>query len=162
MQEIYKYPMNLAGINITAFGRGKTVYSVVFGDVSRIKSMLESRFRLLHGKEADEIPRVFEEYFRNGVIEKLEPEFLWGTSFQRAVWEEISKVSTGKRATYGQIAERIGRSCAARAVGQAVGANPIPIIVPCHRVFAKNGLGGFSAGIDIKRKLLNIEGFSLT
>lgn len=83
-----------------------------------------------------------------------------GTSFQRRVWLELSKIPPGQPLTYGELARRLGS--AARAVGQACGANPLPIVVPCHRVVAKNGLGGFmnyEAGepLAIKRWLLHHE-----
>lgn len=81
-----------------------------------------------------------------------------GTPFQISVWNELLKIPYGNVNTYGEIAEGIGAPHAARAVGNSVGANPIPIIVPCHRVVGVNGLGGYSAGIEIKKKLLQIEG----
>ena len=83
----------------------------------------------------------------------LEPQ---GTLFQRRVWQELLKVPYGQTVTYGELARRIGcRS--AQAVGQALNRNPIAIIVPCHRVVAASGLGGYAYGPDIKRKLLNLE-----
>ena len=81
-----------------------------------------------------------------------------GTPFQQAVWRALLEIPCGETRTYGQIAERIGRPRAARAVGQAVGANPLPIVVPCHRVVAGDGLGGFGGGLAMKRRLLEIEG----
>ncbi|MBM4030185.1 MAG: methylated-DNA--[protein]-cysteine S-methyltransferase [Planctomycetes bacterium] len=82
-----------------------------------------------------------------------------GTAFQRRVWRELAKVPFGKTVSYGELARRIGCPGAARAVGQAVGANPIPILIPCHRVIRSDGgLGGFSAGLEIKRWLLRHEG----
>ena len=81
-----------------------------------------------------------------------------GTPFQISIWRELLKIPYGRVKTYGEIEEKIGNSRAARAVGSAVGANPIPIIVPCHRVVATNGLGRYSCGIEIKKKLLQIEG----
>ncbi|MEW6267356.1 MAG: methylated-DNA--[protein]-cysteine S-methyltransferase [Thermodesulfobacteriota bacterium] len=83
---------------------------------------------------------------------------LKGTEFQRQVWRALSLIPYGQTSTYGRIAERIGRPGAARAVGQACGANPIPLIIPCHRVLASNGgLGGFGSGLHWKRWLLNLE-----
>jgi O-6-methylguanine DNA methyltransferase len=82
----------------------------------------------------------------------------FGTPFQISVWNEILKIPYGSVNTYREIAERIGTPFAARAVGNAVGANPIPIVIPCHRVIGVNGLGGYSSGIEIKKKLLQIEG----
>ncbi len=82
-----------------------------------------------------------------------------GTRFQQSVWRELQKISTGKTKSYGEIAGLIGKPKAVRAVGGACGANPIPVLIPCHRVLAANGkLGGFSGGLDWKRKLLAIEG----
>lgn len=80
------------------------------------------------------------------------------TSFQRAVWGATCAIPYGETRTYGWIAQRIGRPGAARAVGQALGSNPFPIIVPCHRVIgADDGLTGFSCGIEVKKRLLDIE-----
>lgn len=83
---------------------------------------------------------------------------LCGTDFQKKVWNELLSVPFGRTATYGDIAKRIGCK-SAQAIGQAVGKNPILIIVPCHRIMAANGkLGGFSAGIERKKWLLKNEG----
>jgi len=85
-----------------------------------------------------------------------------GTIFQQAVWRELRKISFGQTKSYGQIAQAIGKARAVRAVGGACGANPIPVLVPCHRVLAANKkLGGFSGGLNWKRKLLACEGVSL-
>ena len=83
-----------------------------------------------------------------------------GTEFQKNVWAQISKVAFGETISYGQIAKNIGRPKAARAVGGAVGANPLAIFVPCHRVMATNGaITGYSGGegISTKRQLLKME-----
>jgi O-6-methylguanine DNA methyltransferase len=82
-----------------------------------------------------------------------------GTEFQRRVWNALRKISTGQTKSYGEVARAIGKPRAVRAVGGACGANPIPILVPCHRVLAANHqLGGFSGGLDWKRSLLAREG----
>ncbi len=81
-----------------------------------------------------------------------------GTAFQKAVWAELMKLPFGRTVTYGGLAGRLGKPKAARAVGGAVGRNPILIIIPCHRVLAERGLGGFSAGTDKKIALLRHEG----
>jgi methylated-DNA-[protein]-cysteine S-methyltransferase len=81
-----------------------------------------------------------------------------GTRFQRAVWTAMGRVPYGRTLSYGEIAGRIGKPGAARAVGQACGANPVPLVVPCHRVVAAGGgLGGFGSGLDVKRWLLDFE-----
>jgi O-6-methylguanine DNA methyltransferase len=81
-----------------------------------------------------------------------------GTAFERRVWAALADIPCGQRRTYAQIAATIGRPQAARAVGQACGANPIPPLIPCHRVLAAGGrLGGFTAGLEWKRRLLARE-----
>lgn len=81
-----------------------------------------------------------------------------GTPFQLRVWEELKKIPYGETRTYGQIAACVGNPRAARAVGSANNRNPIPIIIPCHRVVGAGGkLGGFLWGVDIKQKLLALE-----
>ncbi len=83
---------------------------------------------------------------------------LRGTAFQIHVWQELRKIPPGETISYQELARRLGNPKAARAVGQACGANPIPLIVPCHRVIAANGsLGGFSSGLPRKRWLLEHE-----
>jgi methylated-DNA-[protein]-cysteine S-methyltransferase len=86
---------------------------------------------------------------------------LQGTEFQRAVWAEISKIGFGEVKTYGEIAQAIGRPKAVRAVGGAVGANPVPLVVGCHRVLGGSGkITGYSGGdgLPTKRWLLALEG----
>jgi methylated-DNA-[protein]-cysteine S-methyltransferase len=81
------------------------------------------------------------------------------TPFERSVLRQTMKIPYGKTASYGQIAERVGKPKAYRAVGNALGANPIPIIIPCHRVIASDGgLGGYGGGLPYKKKLLSLEG----
>ncbi len=82
-----------------------------------------------------------------------------GTPFQRAVWKALMDIRHGETITYAELARRVGRPKAIRAVGQANGANPLPVVVPCHRVVAANGkLGGYTGGVDIKEHLLFVEG----
>jgi len=81
-----------------------------------------------------------------------------GTAFQREVWNAISDIGYASTCSYAELASRIGHGRALRAVGQACGANPLPIIVPCHRVLASHhALGGFTGGVAIKQKLLALE-----
>jgi O-6-methylguanine DNA methyltransferase len=90
---------------------------------------------------------------------KFPPIDLSGTEFQKSVWNAMRKISFGKTKSYGEIAAAIKNPKAVRAVGGACGANPIPVLVPCHRVLAANKkLGGFSGGLDWKRSLLTREG----
>ncbi len=81
-----------------------------------------------------------------------------GTPFQRRVWQELETIPFGTTITYSELARRIGRPNATRAVGAAVGRNPLTILVPCHRVMGQNGsLTGFAGGLDRKRSLLELE-----
>ena len=84
-----------------------------------------------------------------------------GTEFQQAVWEAIQDIPYGQTLSYGKIAEAIGHPGAFRAVGTACGGNRIPIIIPCHRVVASNGLGGYAGGLVLKKRLLDLERDSL-
>ena len=82
-----------------------------------------------------------------------------GTAFQKSVWLALTKIRYGDTMTYADIARAIGRPRSARAVGGAAGKNPLPIIVPCHRVIGSDGtLTGFTGGLDIKIRLLQLEG----
>jgi methylated-DNA-[protein]-cysteine S-methyltransferase len=82
-----------------------------------------------------------------------------GTSFQKRVWEALLAIPFGETRSYGQIANQLGNPKATRAVGAAIGQNPIPIIVPCHRVIGATGkLTGFGGGLEIKDQLLSLEG----
>jgi methylated-DNA-[protein]-cysteine S-methyltransferase len=84
-----------------------------------------------------------------------------GTVFQRKIWEICSEIPYGEVRTYGDMARLAGSDRAFRAAGQALGRNPLPILVPCHRVVARDGsLGGYTGGIEIKKFLLGIEGVS--
>ena len=85
-----------------------------------------------------------------------------GTDFQQRVWSELRNIATSQTRSYGEIARAIGRPSAVRAVGGACGANPVPVLVPCHRVLAANKRpGGFSGGLAWKKKLLEREGIKL-
>ncbi|MGB9598820.1 MAG: methylated-DNA--[protein]-cysteine S-methyltransferase [Minisyncoccales bacterium] len=112
---------------------------------------------------AKKIENLLEEYFsgRRKTFEvEINPS---GTSFQKKVWNIVKKIPFGRTLTYQDIAKRLGNKNLARAVGQALKSNKIAIIIPCHRVIAKNGIGGYSGRnhLDIKRKLLKIENVSI-
>jgi len=90
------------------------------------------------------------------------PLHLQGTPFQKRVWSELTKIPFGETRSYQDIAKAVGSPSASRAVGSACGKNPIPIVVPCHRVISKSGgLGGYSGGLDLKKALLEIEGSTI-
>lgn len=105
-----------------------------------------------------EVIRQLDAYFAGELTQfdlPLAPE---GTEFQRQVWSALLEIPFGETWSYGQLAERVGRPKAARAVGAANGVNPIPVIIPCHRVVGANGkLTGFGGGLPTKQYLLSLE-----
>ena len=101
--------------------------------------------------------RELEEYFagtRRDFSVRINAE---GTPFQLAVWAALRRIPYGEVRTYGEVAAMIGRAGASRAVGGACHANPIPVVIPCHRVVAAHGPGGFGSGLETKRRLLSLE-----
>jgi methylated-DNA-[protein]-cysteine S-methyltransferase len=109
---------------------------------------------------AEETIRQLSEYFAGNRREfDLPLHYESGTDFQRAVWDELCGIPYGETTTYGELAASLEKPGAARAVGSACGANPLPIVVPCHRVLRGNGgLGGFAYDLRIKSDLLELEG----
>ena len=90
---------------------------------------------------------------------ELPPLDIVGTDFQKSVWAVMRKIARGKAKSYGEVAQAIGNPKAVRAVGSACGANPLPVLIPCHRILAAKGkLGGFGGGLAWKRTLLTREG----
>lgn len=110
-----------------------------------------------------EVIRQLEAYFEGKLKQFDLPLAMDGTDFQLLVWKNLQKIPYGETVSYGQLARRIGSPEAARAVGLANGSNPIPIIVPCHRVIGSNGdLTGFGGGLPLKEKLLALESGQLS
>jgi len=105
-----------------------------------------------------ELARQLEDYFQGKRTCFDLPLSLRGTPFQLSVWQALREIPHGEVVTYSELARRIGRPRAARAVGGAVGANPVPIVIPCHRVVAARGLGGYGPGRHWKERLLRLEG----
>jgi methylated-DNA-[protein]-cysteine S-methyltransferase len=137
----------LAGLN---FPNGK-----MFGVANRGKAgLIPAKIRGWHRTTETALNKIL----AGSEPKKFPPLDLAGTAFQKSVWNALRKISLGKTKSYGEIARAIGKPKAVRAVGGACGANPVPVLVPCHRVLAANQkLGGFSGGLDWKRKLLALE-----
>ena len=131
---------------ITIFEEGGRIISLLFSysEHSDSSPLLE--------KAKEEI----EEYFQGKRKTFDLPLDAKGTEFQKRVWKELLDIRYGETLSYGEIGDRIGTK-AYRAIGNACGKNPIPILIPCHRVVGKDNIGGFSLGLDLKRKLLDIE-----
>ena len=114
---------------------------------------------LRDGRPFRELARQLGEYFagkRRTFELTLAPE---GTPFQLATWRALTEIPYGSTTSYGELARRLGRPGASRAVGAANGKNPLPIVVPCHRVLhSGGGIGGYTGGLERKRLLLDVEG----
>jgi methylated-DNA-[protein]-cysteine S-methyltransferase len=112
-----------------------------------------------HDPEAvADLARRMQAYFRGEKIEFADALDVKGTSFQLRVWAATRGIPYGQTVSYREVAVQSGSPLAARASGQALGANPVPIIVPCHRVLSSDGtLGGFGGGLDMKTRLLAME-----
>jgi O-6-methylguanine DNA methyltransferase len=120
--------------------------------------LLQSKIRSWHRTTASALKAIL----AGRSPKNFPPLDLVGTEFQKRVWNALRKIAAGKTKSYGEIARAIGKPKAVRAVGGACGANPIPVLVPCHRVLAANKkLGGFSGGLDWKRCLLRQEGIKI-
>ena len=128
----------------------KGIRSLVFpGDFSEMPTEEASILEILR--------RELNEYFLGQRADFTVPLSLSGPPFFVQVWKELLKIPYGERVTYGELASSMGRPGAARAVGQALARNPLPILIPCHRVVGKHGLGGFGPGLHWKKRLLELE-----
>jgi len=148
----------------------KGLCRVVFCEVSdrraarALSGMVQSDDTLLRAVALRHAVAQLGEYFRGERRAfDLKLDLSAGTPFQQRVWQGTADIPFGEVRSYGELAAAIGAPGTARAVGQALGANPVPIVVPCHRVVsADGGLGGFALGLRIKRALLRLEGHALS
>lgn len=135
---------------LTLLGDGEAVTELRFGD---------RRAGLPGCAPLERAAAELTEYFAGGRRVFTVPLAPAGTPFQRLVWDALREIPYGATAAYGEIAVRIGRPKAARAVGSANHRNPLPILIPCHRVLGADGaLTGYAGGLEVKRALLAIEG----
>ena len=127
-------------------------------DRARVERRLMGKLEEGESEIIDQVEREVGEYFEGRRAHFTLPLDMHGTPFEREVWSELCRIPYGETRSYGEIAARLGKSGAARAVGRANGSNPIPIIVPCHRVIQEGGsLGGYGGGVWRKRWLLHHE-----
>jgi methylated-DNA-[protein]-cysteine S-methyltransferase len=142
---IYAEPL---GLYVIVEAEGKTVRSV---EMTAKKPRFEA--------QGSAFTRALEKYFASGkdAFASYSPDYTGMTPFRKKVMEELRKVPAGSTVTYGELASTVGHPGAARAVGNVMATNPVPLFVPCHRVVATVGLGGFSGGLDVKRSLLRLE-----
>lgn len=150
----YKLKSELGTFYLVASQKGLKWVSTSKMDVPFVKSPQESPV-------LQKAVTQLEEYFAGARSEFDLPFDLEGTAFQKQVWKALTTIPYGKTKSYQDIARKINNGKACRAVGSANGKNPLCIVIPCHRVIASDGsLGGYSAGLKLKEKLMQLEGAS--
>ena len=158
-ESLYYASMTISGIKFDIFSTRKGIRKI----------FLNKKASQINSQEATKLyaddPFMFsvftqlKEYFSLKRKKFYVPLDIKGTEFQMKVWNELKKIPYGKTASYKDIAVAIGNAKAVRAIGRANGKNPVPVIIPCHRVIEHTGrLGGYSGGEGIKEKLLELEG----
>ena len=126
--------------------------------ISRLKADFPESTLINDEKKNLTVREQLQKYFNCTLTEFSVPLDLHGTDFQKSVWHKVAKVPYGHTRSYGDIARSIGHPKAYRAVGAAMRDNPIPIIIPCHRIIGSNGsLTGFRGGLPMKKRLLQLE-----
>ncbi len=159
MESLYFAASEISGLHFKIFTSHKGIRQIF---INRKEGTLEESNLINLHPDDPFMFNVFEElseYFKRKRKKFSVPLDLHGTNFQVKVWHELLKVPFGKIITYSGLAKKLGNEKLTRAVGTANAANPVPVIVPCHRVINTGGtLGGYSAGLNIKRKLLELEG----
>ena len=154
MNKFYKYSNNKNAFAVET--DGKSIFSIKLIPCSSIKYSNDKP------KNVIELFKQLDEYFSNKRTKFDIETILIGTEFQLDVWNALLTIPYGETISYSELAKRIGRPKAVRAVGGALNKNPIPIIFPCQRVIGKNGsLTGFGGGLSLKNQLLEIEKPSL-
>lgn len=155
--DVITTPVGELVIFASANGLHSILWDIEYGSADCKKMLARFKHDNNH-KIILETKKQLTEYF-NGTRKKFDlPITINGTPFQQQAWQQLSKIPYGKTISYGEQARRLGDKNKARAVGLANGQNPIPIIIPCHRVIGSNGkLTGFGGGLDKKELLLELE-----
>lgn len=135
------------GMNLTPFSQNiKTQFP---------KAEVKNEVHVWHKKAAKLIGQMYDE------DPSILPLYPFGTPFQHQVWEELLRIPFGSTSTYRALSEKLGIKGGSRAIGTAIGSNPLAMLIPCHRVLRSDGgLGGFRWGMELKRKLLMLEGIT--
>ncbi|HEX9756652.1 MAG TPA: methylated-DNA--[protein]-cysteine S-methyltransferase [Nitrospiria bacterium] len=166
MNPIYYFDFSSPVGQIVLYGTPESLSKIKIFPHSRksIFSADEKKFSL---QKRSDLFKIWLDWFENYFEGKVQPvkgpiQFSVGTPFQQKVWKTLLKIPFGQVKSYKWMAEKTGSPQAVRAVGQANGKNPFPILIPCHRVIYNNGyLGGYTGGLGIKRQLLEVEGWSV-
>jgi len=145
-------------VYVASSSRGVVLLSVRVDEECFKEKLLEMGFKPAQGGLVDGVIEQLREYFRGERASFDLSLDVRGTPFQLTVWWAVETIPYGETRSYKWVAERVGRPRAVRAVGRALAANPVPIIIPCHRVVRSDGgLGGFSLGLRVKKFLLDLE-----
>lgn len=162
-QAVMETPLGLVFLAFSARGLQRVAFAgdkdfqegVVVGFTPETQALPEGILKTWH----DRVARALDDYFAGKPVSfEALPLDLQGTPFHLRVWQELRNIPSGSTISYRELARRLRNPKAARAVGQACGSNPLPLIVPCHRVIAQDGsLGGYSSGLERKRWLLEHE-----
>jgi methylated-DNA-[protein]-cysteine S-methyltransferase len=161
--ELYCKSLSSPVGKITVYANDRAVVGLFIGNQD--KKGLSRKFSKALGRGNPVIEKAEEEldaYFEGRLTEFTAPVEVSGTDFQKAVWKSLQAIGHGQLRTYSDVARDIARPTAVRAVGGAIGSNPISIIIPCHRVIGSNAtLTGFGGGLPVKQRLLEIEGHTI-
>jgi methylated-DNA-[protein]-cysteine S-methyltransferase len=145
---------------IRVYANDRTVVGLVMAD--EVNKGRDRKFNPI-GEEDNEVlmkaEKELKAFFSGNLKQFTIPVEVWGTDFQKAVWKTLQTIDYGRLRTYADVAQTIAHPRAVRAVGRAIGSNPVPIIIPCHRVVGSDAsLTGFGGGLAAKQVLLEIEG----
>ncbi|MEA1981091.1 MAG: methylated-DNA--[protein]-cysteine S-methyltransferase [candidate division Zixibacteria bacterium] len=158
----HSFKSKIGTIRIASTSKGLAILTLPGESGQYFKDLIKKNYPNWKTERGGSINRQVEkqiEEYLNGKLKKFTIKLDWQTTpFREKALKQIAKIPYGKTKTYGEIAKAIGNSKASRAVGSANATNKIPIIIPCHRVLASNGLGGYGGGLELKKKLLKIEG----
>lgn len=150
---------SINGVDISVIVSDKGIKNIFLNTTQTELNTLNAKKVLTDDLKLFGIFEQLQEYFDGNRKEFILPLDLEGTDFQKRVWEEVKRIHYGFTSTYKQIAEKLGDVNLIRAIGKANGTNPLPIVIPCHRVIGNDGqLVGYAGGLELKEKLLQLEG----
>jgi O-6-methylguanine DNA methyltransferase len=162
---VHQFETEIGWFNLASSEKGLAIIDFPLKKSSHFGKLLKKHFGDYEiqkgGTENKKAEKQIKAYL-SGKLKKFSLKIdLMGTAFQKKALMRVAQIPYGKVTTYGEIASRIGNPKGARAVGAANSHNLLPIVIPCHRVVASNGLGGYAGGLKLKKQLLQIEGITI-
>ncbi len=158
-EEIYFASDSIEGINFDIIVSNNGIREILINKKSNKEHLNKAIKVSSNNAKVQDVFKQLKEYFSRQRKEFNLPLEILGTDFQKKVWDELKNIPYGETISYGELAARIGDKNKMRAVAAANGANPLPIVIPCHRVIGADGsLTGYGGGLDVKQKLLEMEG----